>query len=140
VRRGWIGLIVAAGLLAACDPSSDATVEAGVEHVPGPGYLHIEADPVVLDRAITVRFFGSDHQPSGVVIRVPAGQRIVIDHTSLPGEEGLIVDAQSCGGTVPVVLERETDVRLELGAGGCKVFALETHVLGLREHEPGLSP
>jgi hypothetical protein len=139
VRRAWTSIVVA-GLLVACEPPAPATFEHGVEHVPGPGFMHIEGDPITIDRSITVRFVGSDGEASAVSVSIPAGQRLVIDHVALPGDEGLMIDGTRCAGTFPIVTDVETDVRLQLSADGCRVESLGTHPPAGRDHEPGVVP
>lgn len=108
--------------------------------MPGPGYLHIEGEPIVAERTRTVRFVGSDMEESGVSARVGPGDRIVIDGVALPGEHGLSVDGVSCVGRFPVAIDQEIDLVLHLTADGCLVSTLGTHAAGAASHEPGQLP
>jgi hypothetical protein len=139
MRRASAGILVTL-FVGACGSAPPVTFEPGVERVPGPGYLHIEGDPIVADRTRTVRFVGSDMAESGVSARFGPGDRIVVDGVALAGEHGLSVDGVSCVGRFPVAVDQEIDLVLHLTADACTVSTVGAHAPGAASHEPGRLP
>jgi hypothetical protein len=140
---GW--MCAAAAVAAACGSSAaqvspPTTFEDGVEHVPGPGYAHVEGDPIVAERAIEVKWV-VDGQPSQLAVRFAPGERVVFDQAGVPDDQNrLSVDGVTCGGTFPTSTDVETDVRLASGPGACTVTIARTHPRGSASHEPGREP
>ena len=127
-------------LAAACQPPAAVTFEDGQERLPSAGYLHVEGDPIIAERATEVRFVGSDGAESAVAVRFAAGDRIVIDHSGFPGEHWLTVGGVLCRGPFTLFAEQETDLVLHLSLDGCLVTTSATHAVGSRSHEPGVVP
>lgn len=116
---------ILAVLVGACLPGASATVEPGVEHLPGPGYIHLETQPSSAEIALTFVLIVSDGNDSSVSTTVAAGDRVAIDLTTLPGAYGIRMNGQVCQNRFPVEEDRHTEVVVRITADGCATAVKE---------------
>ena len=104
-----------------------ATFEQGVEHLPGPGYIHLVADPPIAEIELTFVLITPGDSDSSVSTTIAAGEPVVVDLTTLPGIFAMRMNGTACDGRFPVQEERVTDIVVRVTIDGCA-----TTVSGIR--------
>jgi hypothetical protein len=127
-------MAIVAAIVVACDPIARGTTAPGSETLPGPGFFHLEGDPLVADRTLIFRSVGPDGVPSSVTDTIQPGERTVVDRTSLPGPRTLVVGDLSCIGTFTVMADREIDVVVRITSNSCEVAVERVHAPGAITH------
>ena len=128
--RGPQFLVAIVAIAAACAPGPGGTFEQGVEHVPGPGYIHLVTQPASAQIDLTFVLIVTDGTDSSLSTTVAAGDIVAIDLTALPGAYGIRMNGTACQGRFPVEIERQTDVVVRTGTDGC-----DTAVGGIHDPE-----
>jgi hypothetical protein len=129
-RRGLpflVALFAIAATAGACAFGPAATFEQGVEHLPGPGYIHLVTQPATAETDLTVVLIMSDGADSSVSTSVVAGDPVVVDRTTLPGAYGVRMNGTPCEGRIPVQGDRQTDVVVRLATDGCTIAVRAIH-------------
>jgi hypothetical protein len=126
LARASLALVAVTVVLGACTPQVGATFEDGVEHLPGPGEIHLVTDPPIagIELAFVVIQSGGD---SSVTTTIAAGEPVVVDLTTLPGIFAMRMNGTACDGRFPVQEGRMTDIIVRITLDGCA-----TTVSGIR--------
>lgn len=128
-------LVILAAACLACEPVAGTTFEPGVEHLPMAGYVHVEGEPATADRALTVRFVGSDRGVASISDDFAVGDLVRSARANFAGEQGLSVNGVPCAGRFAIETERETDVILRITKDGCETMVVRIHDEGEVIHE-----
>ena len=123
-----LALALAPVLLGGCEAlltTPPATFEAGVEHLPGPGYVEVIGDPERARKDFVITF-GDDEGNvfSDQKTTVRAGDVVQAGSTGLPGRERVLVDGRPCLGWFDFVEDATTTVQLRLTGDGCEIMTL----------------
>ena len=126
---------MSAGLGACRSAGTAVTFEPGVEHLPGPGYIHLVTNPATLDVDAIFTLIGPDGADSTVHAAIAAGTPVVVDLTTLPGPHAMRMDDTACDGRFAVQSEQVTEVVVRITTDGCS-----TTVSGIRDAEEMRQP
>ncbi len=121
-------LLLLAAVAAACARLEvRATFEQGVELQPGPGRVHLVADPPTAEVESTFVLFTPGDSDLTVVTTIAAGERVVVDLWTLPGVFSMRMNGTACDGRFPVQEERVTEVMARITVDGCATTVTGIH-------------
>ncbi len=119
--------LLAAAVAGACTLEVGATFKQGVENQPGPGRVHMVAEPPTAEIELKFVMTVPGDSDSTVVTTIAAGEPVVVDLWTLPGVFGMRMNGTACDGRFPVQEERVTDVVARITLDGCATTVTGIH-------------
>ncbi len=122
-----LAALLVGAVAGACRLEVGATFEQGVELQPGPGRVHLVADPPIAEIELKFVMTKPGDSDSSVVTTIAAGEPVVVDLWTLPGVHGMRMNGTACDGRFPVQEERVTDVVARITVDGCVTTVTGIH-------------